>query len=176
VASNVKEKPGWYDVFLHGSPSSAGSSDVPDHFSEKTQSEAASTNTRPISPEDLADLVRRQPDFDINEVKGIRLGSCETGQDDEGYAQRFARAIGLPVEAPTTEISPVRIDDPSVMRPFSPTTEPPPPPPPRPEVAPPAIVTLPTVEPVDPNARPGCTPPPPPIMVPPPGGWPQPVD
>lgn len=84
-SANIPTKPGWYDVGMHGSP-------------EKVFLEHADGSTLAVDHRVLADLIRRQPDYDGSP---IRLLSCSTGRDADGFAQRLADALGTDVEAPS---------------------------------------------------------------------------
>ena len=76
---------GWYDVIAHG------------------RSDAIEVNSvrgeTLITSRQAAALIRKQPGF--KKAKGIRLLSCSTGADPEGFAQHLANATGKPVSAPT---------------------------------------------------------------------------
>ncbi|WP_217616536.1 hypothetical protein [Cellulomonas sp. GbtcB1] len=84
-STNIPPKPGWYDVGMHGSP-------------ERVFLEHTDGSTLAIDHRTLADLIRRQPDYDGSP---IRLLSCSTGRDADGIAQRLADALGTQVEAPS---------------------------------------------------------------------------
>ena len=84
-SASIPAKPGWYDVGLHGSP-------------DRAFLEHADGSTVAIDHRTLADLIRRQPDYDGSP---IRLLSCSTGRDVDGLAQRLADALGTEVEAPS---------------------------------------------------------------------------
>ena len=84
---NVPPKKGFYDVALHGAPTSA------EFFGE------------PIDAYTLAKIIRNRDDY----VPGtpIRLLSCSTGNTDNTgncFAQILANALGVNVEAPTETI------------------------------------------------------------------------
>lgn len=84
---NVPGKSGFYDVALHGAPTSA------EFFGEK------------IDAYTLASVIRNRKDY----PKGskVRLLSCSTGNTDETgdcFAQILANELGVQVEAPTDTI------------------------------------------------------------------------
>ncbi|WP_155856147.1 hypothetical protein [Cellulomonas sp. URHD0024] len=81
----VAPKDGFYDVGLHGNPNSV--------FLR-----AADGTDVAVDHRVLADLIRRQPDYDGGPV---RLLSCRTGARDDGLAQRLADSLGEIVEAPS---------------------------------------------------------------------------
>ena len=76
---------GWYDVIAHGR-----------HDAIEVNSLRGETL---ISARQAAALIRKQPGF--RKAKGVRLLSCSTGADPEGFAQHLANALGKPVYAPT---------------------------------------------------------------------------
>ena len=76
---------GWYDVIAHGSPDSIEVNSL--------HGETA------INARQAAALIRKQHGF--KKAKGIRLLSCSTGANPEGFAQHLANALGKPVYAPT---------------------------------------------------------------------------
>ncbi len=49
-----------------------------------------------------AKLIKKQPDF--KKAKSVRLLSCSTGSNPEGFAQHLANALGKPVYAPNNTI------------------------------------------------------------------------
>lgn len=79
---------GWYDVIAHGRPDAI---EVNSLHGEKL-----------ISARQAAALIRKQPGF--KKSKAVRLLSCSTGADPEGFAQHLANALGKPVYAPTKTI------------------------------------------------------------------------
>lgn len=84
---NVKPKDGFYDVALHGSPTST------EFFGED------------IDAYTLAVIIRNRKDY-ISGTK-VRLLSCSTGNTDETgdcFAQILANELGIEVEAPTKDI------------------------------------------------------------------------
>ena len=81
---NVKPKPGYFDVAMHGDTDSVG-------FGTKT------TN---MKARDLARVIRRDESYSGGPV---RLMSCKTGMrvgDDYCFAEELANALGQKVEAP----------------------------------------------------------------------------
>ncbi len=58
--------------------------------------------TLDVYSRDAAKLIRKQPGF--KKAKSIRLLSCSTGADPEGFAQHLANALGKPVYAPNNTI------------------------------------------------------------------------
>lgn len=88
-AMNIPPKPGYYDVIVHGSPDAIWIKD-------------ANENWRSMTPQELAALIRRQPDY----VPGtpIRLLSCETGQVPNGFAQHLANEMGVQTQGATQYI------------------------------------------------------------------------
>jgi hypothetical protein len=73
-------QPGMYTVDIHG---------FPDNVEFKG---------RKLTEHDLAELIRHDPNW---HGQPIWLFSCETGQLDDGFAQRLATLLGVPVTAPT---------------------------------------------------------------------------
>ena len=55
-----------------------------------------------IDARQAAKLIRRQPGF--KKSKAVRLLSCSTGSDPQGFAQHLANALGKPVYAPNMTI------------------------------------------------------------------------
>ena len=51
-----------------------------------------------ITPKNLADKLKKDPDFD--KCKCIRLYSCSTGKGENSFAEQLAKETGKPVEAP----------------------------------------------------------------------------
>lgn len=51
-----------------------------------------------LTPDDLATLLEHDPNYDGGP---IRLFSCSTGAEDDGFAQQFADRLGVDVTAPT---------------------------------------------------------------------------
>ncbi|MEU3992259.1 hypothetical protein AB0F24_28545 [Streptomyces platensis] len=74
---------GHYDIVAHGTPHEA--------FMH-------SADGRKISPQDMANIVRRRPDYTPGTP--IRLLSCNTGHTDGTFARRLAHYIKAPVVAP----------------------------------------------------------------------------
>lgn len=84
---NVPHKKGFYDVALHGAPTSA------EFFGED------------IDAYTLASIIRNRKDYTSGTK--IRLLSCSTGNTDETgdcFAQILANELGVEVEAPTKDI------------------------------------------------------------------------
>ena len=75
---------GWYDVIAHGTASSI-------------EVRSLHGNTL-ITARQAAAIIRKQPGF--KKAKGIRLLSCSTGKNSDGFAQHLANALGKPVSAP----------------------------------------------------------------------------
>lgn len=81
---NLKPKKGYYDVGLHGTPTSV----------------CFGTNTPNVSPRLLVQIIRHRNDY---HGEDIRLLSCSTGKkiDNEYcFAEELANALGVNVEAP----------------------------------------------------------------------------
>lgn len=76
---------GWYDVIAHGRRDAIEVNSVRGEIS--------------ISARQAAALIRKQPGF--KKSKAVRLLSCSTGADPDGFAQHLANALGKPVYAPT---------------------------------------------------------------------------
>lgn len=76
---------GWYDVIAHGK---ADAIEVNSLRGETL-----------VSSRQAAALIRKQTGF--KKAKGVRLLSCSTGADPQGFAQHLANALGKPVTAPT---------------------------------------------------------------------------
>lgn len=55
-----------------------------------------------VDAREAAKLIRKQPGF--KKARSIRLLSCSTGADSEGFAQHLANALGKPVYAPNNTI------------------------------------------------------------------------
>jgi len=85
AARHVPEYPGEYTLDLHGSPSvvQVGDGSVMD-------------------PATFAQHVRTQTDWDGQTP--IRLFSCDTGADPNGFAQQLARELKVDVTAPTKPV------------------------------------------------------------------------
>jgi hypothetical protein len=82
TANQVPRIPGQFVVDLHGSADSVRVGDTP------------------LSPRDLADLIRANPDYDGGPVS---LLGCDTGSDPNGFAAQLARELGVPVTAPSRD-------------------------------------------------------------------------
>lgn len=82
-ALNANPIAGHYDIVAHGTPHEA--------FMH-------SADGRKISPQDMANIVRRRPDYTPGTP--IRLLSCNTGHADGTFARRLAYYIKAPVVAP----------------------------------------------------------------------------
>ncbi len=72
---------GQFVVDVHGSP------------------DGARVGRYPLTPEDVADVIRANPDWNGDSVT---LVGCETGRRDDGFAARLAQELGVPVTAPNT--------------------------------------------------------------------------
>lgn len=75
---------GMLDVIAHGAPT---------YIEFENGSRTLNLDAR-----DAAKVIRRQPGF--KKAKSIRMLSCSTGMDPEGFAQHLANALGKPVYAP----------------------------------------------------------------------------
>ncbi|MET0812326.1 MAG: hypothetical protein ABWY03_04675 [Microbacterium sp.] len=84
-AADVPVYPGEYALDLHGSPSAVQGGDG-------TMMDAAT----------FADVVRRRTDWDGETP--IRLFSCDTGRQPDGFAQQLSNELGVDVTAPTTPV------------------------------------------------------------------------
>lgn len=78
-ASRIAPYPGEHAVVMHGAPDSVG-------FGELL-----------LGPGELASVLRAST---WDGTAPIRLVSCSTGQDPDGFAQRLADELGVPVTAP----------------------------------------------------------------------------
>jgi hypothetical protein len=85
AAAHVPEYPGEYVLDLHGSPQQVQGGDG-------TMMDAST----------FADVVRRRTDWDGQTP--IRLFSCDTGADPNGFAQQLSNDLGVDVTAPTTPV------------------------------------------------------------------------
>ncbi|MFS0733898.1 hypothetical protein ABC304_03480 [Microbacterium sp. 1P10UB] len=85
AASHVPIYPGEYALDLHGSPQQVQGGDG-------TMMDAAT----------FADVVRRRTDWDGQTP--IRLFSCDTGADPDGFAQQLSNNLGVDVTAPTKPV------------------------------------------------------------------------
>ena len=79
-ALELPAQPGMYTVDIHGHP------------------DKVTFLGRPLTEHDLAALIRNDPKWN---GQPIWLFSCETGQLDDGFAQRLADELGVAVVAPT---------------------------------------------------------------------------
>lgn len=59
-------------------------------------------HTYNLEAREAAKLIRKQPGF--KKAKSIRMLSCSTGADPEGFAQHLANALGKPVYAPNNTL------------------------------------------------------------------------
>lgn len=82
TANQVPRIPGQFVVDMHGS------------------ADAVRVGDTPLSPRDLADIIRANPDYDGGPVS---LLGCNTGSDPNGFAARLAQELGVPVTAPTRD-------------------------------------------------------------------------
>ncbi|MFC5052283.1 hypothetical protein [Saccharothrix xinjiangensis] len=82
TARELPRIPGSFVLDVHGSP------------------DAARVGRYPLSPGDVADVTRANPDWSGDP---ITLVGCETGRRDDGFAARLARELGVPVTAPNTD-------------------------------------------------------------------------
>ena len=76
---------GWYDVIAHGNSNAIEVNSV--------------RGETLVSSRQAAAIIRKQSGF--KKASGVRLLSCSTGADPEGFAQHLANALGKPVSAPT---------------------------------------------------------------------------
>ena len=83
-ATHVKEEPGFTDVVIHGTPSSA------EYY----------LNGRwvRLDQRSLALMLKKDPGYKSG---SIRLISCSTGALDSGFAQNLANKLGVTVKAPS---------------------------------------------------------------------------
>ena len=79
-ALELPARPGMYTMDIHGHPDKVTFLD------------------RPLTEHDLAALIRNDPNWN---GQPVWLFSCETGQLDDGFAQRLADELGVVVVAPT---------------------------------------------------------------------------
>jgi uncharacterized protein RhaS with RHS repeats len=54
---------------------------------------------RTITPKELADRIRKDPDF--KNAEKVTLYSCSTGKGSNSFAEQLAKELGKPVTAPT---------------------------------------------------------------------------
>ncbi|MBO0980396.1 hypothetical protein [Microbacterium sp. SD291] len=85
AAGDVPEYPGEYVLDLHGSPNAVQGGDG-----------------SMLSAEDFADHVRKHTDWDGQTP--IRLFSCDTGADPDGFAQQLSNHLDVDVTAPTKPV------------------------------------------------------------------------
>lgn len=78
-ARNTPPEPGKYALHIHGNAA------------------IVAVGTERFSADDFATMVRHDPNHDGSPLK---LYSCETGRDDDGFAQQLADRLGVDVEAP----------------------------------------------------------------------------
>jgi hypothetical protein len=81
TANQVPRIPGQFVVDTHGS------------------ADAVRVGATPLSPRDLADIIRANPDYDGGPVS---LLGCGTGSTPDGFAARLAQELGVPVTAPNS--------------------------------------------------------------------------
>ncbi|KOV87236.1 hypothetical protein [Nocardia sp. NRRL S-836] len=79
-ADQVPPKPGSYTVDVHGNATSVR------------------IGTERLTADDLAAIIEADPNW---QGQPIRLLSCNTGHDDNGFAQQLADRLGVPVTAPS---------------------------------------------------------------------------
>lgn len=89
-ARNASRRPdvdpdGYFDVIAHGEPQ---------WMYVENRGQAVKVSAR-----QAAKIIKKQPGF--RKAKGVRLLSCDTGSNPEGFAQHLANALGKPVMAPT---------------------------------------------------------------------------
>lgn len=82
TANQVPSIPGQFVVDMHGSP------------------DAVRVGDTPLSPRDLADVIRANPDYDGGPVS---LLGCNTGSRSDGFAAQLAQELGAPVTAPSSD-------------------------------------------------------------------------
>ena len=112
LASKLPKKDGYYDVIMHGAPK------LVEAFGERTDVKT------------IAEILRRREDYN---GESIRLLSCSTGKDENGFAQRLANELNVEVEAPndiiwarsdkTYTIGPNRYKNTGEMKKFTPRKE-----------------------------------------------------
>lgn len=89
--------PGYYSVAAHGNPSQVAD--------QRFQKPDANGNYDPkdaprLTPKELADLIRSQPDYKPGQP--VFLVACSTGKGgDKSFAQKLANELGADVTAPT---------------------------------------------------------------------------
>ncbi len=79
-----------------------GMFDVIAHGARNIIEVSSGGKTYELDARQAAKLIRRQPGF--KKAKSIRLLSCSTGSNPEGFAQHLANALGKPVYAPNNII------------------------------------------------------------------------
>jgi len=79
-----------------------GSYDVIAHGSWKEIEVNTANGIKRINARQAAKLIKRQSGF--KKATSVRLLSCSTGADPEGFAQHLANALGKPVIAPNMTI------------------------------------------------------------------------
>ncbi|GAA2782072.1 hypothetical protein GCM10010452_07500 [Crossiella cryophila] len=95
------------DTFDHKFPaqSNAGMRVAPDPGRFTVDMHGAADRVRVgdqrLSAKDLADIIRANPDWDGEQP--IRLISCQTGRNDDGFAAQLAQELGVDVLAPTKD-------------------------------------------------------------------------
>lgn len=82
VLDAVPKKEGYFDLAAHGATSTI----------------LYGQNGRRLSAREVARIIKHHKDY---KGQKIRLLSCSTGTDENGFAQQLANALGVEVEAPT---------------------------------------------------------------------------
>ena len=82
VLDSIPKKEGFFDFAAHGRP------DAIEYGSEDMM----------LTAREVANIIRHNKDYNGEKV---RLLSCSTGADDDGFAQHLANALGVEVEAPS---------------------------------------------------------------------------
>jgi hypothetical protein len=82
TANQVPRLPGQFVVDMHGS------------------ADSVRIGNTPLSPRDLADIIRSNPDYDGGPVS---LLGCGTGSTPNGFAAQLAQELGVPVTAPSRD-------------------------------------------------------------------------
>jgi len=73
---------------------------VEGHGNANTFIDSRSGKPSPISPKDLAELIKKAPDYDPK--KPIMIQNCKTGKKDDGPAARLSEYLPNDIYAPTT--------------------------------------------------------------------------
>ena len=85
VASKIKEEPGFSDVVIHGNPY---------YVAYYRNNERIDLNQRSLSK-----MIKK--DSGYKKGTAIRLVSCSTGKEINGFAQNLANKMGVVVKAPS---------------------------------------------------------------------------